>query len=310
VLIGLERPDDAGAYRLGPDLAIVQTVDFFTPIVDDPYDFGRIAAVNALSDVYAMGARPITALNLAAFPAGDDPGPAVLARILQGGLDVLTDAGVALLGGHTIDDPEPKYGLAVTGIAHPERIRTKGGARAGDRLLLTKPIGIGAATTALKQGRLTAAEIAALTALMLRRNDQLESVQSDGVHAVTDVTGFGLLGHLLEMVRASGVGARIKADRVPVVAMAPALVRSGVVPGGSRKNLAFVRPHLRPAAGVDDADLQLLADAVTSGGLLLAVQSEAVSAVAEGLKAEGAVLVAEIGEITATAAGPEIAIDP
>ena len=307
--MGLEHPDDAGVYRLSPDHALVQTVDFFTPIVDDPYDFGRIAAVNALSDVYAMGARPITALNLAAFPAGDDPGPKVLARILQGGLDVLTAAGVALLGGHTIDDPEPKFGLAVTGLVHPDRIRTKGGARPGDRLLLTKPIGIGAATTALKQGRLDSAEVAAVTALMLRPNDQLGAIQSDGVHAATDVTGFGLLGHLLEMVRASGVGARIVLGRVPVLPGAPALVAAGVLPGGSRKNLAFVRPHLRVAEGVGEPALQLLADAVTSGGLLLAVAAAEADEVSRRLEAEGAVLAREIGEVTRDGAGT-IRVDP
>jgi selenide,water dikinase len=286
-------------YRLAPDLCLVQTVDFFTPIVDDPYDFGRIAAVNALSDVYAMGGRPVSAVNLAAFPHGDDPGPAVLARILQGGLDALTAAGVALLGGHTIDDAEPKFGLAVTGIARPEEIRTKAGARPGDRLLLTKPIGVGAYTTALKRGRLDDAEVAAVTALMLRPNDQLDVIRSLAVHAATDVTGFGLLGHLLEVCRRSGTGARLSAGAVPSLPRAEALVADGVVPDGSRSNLAHVRPFLRVSPDVGASRLQLLADAVTSGGLLLTIAPDAAQAVAARLVALGAVVAADVGEVVA-----------
>ena len=302
-MVGLEHPDDAGVLCLTPDVTIVQTVDFFTPIVDDPYDFGRIAAVNAISDIYAMGARPVSALNLAAFPGGDDPGPEVLAAILQGGLDVLTAQGAVLLGGHTIDDPEPKYGLAVTGVVRPEAIRTKGGARAGDRLLLTKPIGVGAMTTALKQERLEPAQIARVTALMLRPNDQLGALASPAVHAVTDVSGFGLLGHLLEMLRASGRSARLSLAAIPVLAEARAFVRAGIVPGGSRKNLAFVRSHLRDADGIDEDDLQLLSDAMTSGGLLLAVDPTGEAAVCDRLLAEGAAVAAVIGEVTDEEAG-------
>ena len=303
MLIGLAAPDDAGVYRIAPDLALVQTVDFFTPVVDDPYTFGRIAAVNALSDVYAMGARPVTALNVAAFPSGDDPGPAVFARILQGGLDVLSEAGVALLGGHTVDDPEPKYGLAVTGLVHPAQLRTKGGARAGDRLLLTKPIGIGALTTAMKRDLLAPSEADAVIACMLRLNSQTAALADPAVHAVTDVTGFGLLGHLLEVTQASGLGAQIHLAGVPVLDGAHGLVVQGIVPAGSRKNLAYVRPHIVADPAVGESDLQLLADAVTSGGLLVAVASDGAERVAAALRAEGAMVAQDIGRIEEAAAG-------
>jgi selenide,water dikinase len=309
VLVGLDHPDDAGVYLLGDDLALVQTVDFFTPVVDDPYDFGRIAAVNALSDVYAMGAQPITALNVTAYPAGADPGPEVLARILQGGLDVLTAAGVALLGGHTVDDAEPKYGMAVTGIAHPGEIRTKGGALPGDHLLLTKPIGVGAVTTALRRGLLTPDAERRVVDLMLVLNDQLVAVRHAAVHAATDVTGFGLLGHLLEVTTESGVGARIHLGRVPVLDGARAFVEADVVPAGSRKNLAYVREALDVDAAVSSVDLQLLADAVTAGGLLLAVAPSGVEAVAALLDQAGAVTVADIGEVQAAPPG-RIAVAP
>lgn len=280
----------------------MQSVDFFTPIVDDPYDFGRIAAVNALSDVYATGARPLLALNLASFPAGEDPGPAVLARILQGGLDVLTQLGVTLLGGHTVDDAEPKFGLAVTGFAHPRDIRTKAGARPGDRLLLTKPIGVGALTTALKRGMLDGAAERTVTDVMLRPNDQLTAVTHPAVHAATDVTGFGLLGHTLEVARASGVGIRLRRSAVPVLAPAPALVAADVLPAGSRRNLAYVLPYLE-APDVGRADLQLLADAVTSGGLLLAVAPDGEAEVRSLLEAGGALAAATVGEAVAAPAG-------
>lgn len=301
--------DDAGVFQLTPELALVQSVDFFTPVVDDPYTFGQIAAVNALSDVYTMGARPVCALNVAGFPSGDDPGPEVLARILQGGVDILAQCGVALLGGHTIDDPEPKYGLAVTGVVHPDKMRTKAGARSGDRLVLTKPIGIGAITTAMKRGMVTDADAHQAVLAMLRLNDQLAALAHDGVHAVTDVTGFGLVGHLLEMCRAGGVGAVLRLGDVPVLPAAPALVAQGIVPAGSRRNLAFVRPHLAVGIGVSEADLLLLADAVTSGGLLLAVDAAVTQAVCAALLAEGALMAKEIGFIVEASAAT-IRVDP
>jgi len=252
-----------------------------------------------------MGARPLTALNLVAYPGGDDPGPDVLARILQGGVDVLTDAGAALIGGHSVDDPEPKFGMAVTGVVSPDHVLTKAGARPDDVLVLTKPIGVGAATTALKRDLLGSDEIAVATGVMLRLNDQLEALADPGVHAATDVTGFGLLGHLLEVVQASGVGARIACADVPVLPFAPALVAQGIVPAGSRRNLAYVRPHLAVEPPVSEVELQMLADAVTSGGLLLCVDPDRTDAVCAALRRQGALVTAAIGRITA---GPPGAI--
>lgn len=296
VLVGTDTPDDAGVIRIAPDLALVQTVDFFTPVVDDPYDFGRIAAVNALSDVYAMGARPITALNLAAFPSTLDAG--ILGRILQGGVDILDSVGVALLGGHTVDDPEPKYGLAVTGTVHPDRILRKGGARPGDRLLLTKPIGMGVATTAIKKASLTPEELDEAVGVMLRLNDQTDALGQSGVHAVTDVTGFGLLGHLLEMLSASGATAELSFSAVPLLSFVPSLAQAGLFPAGSYRNLAHVTPHTRFSQDLDAWQRTLMADAVTSGGLLIAVAAPEASALARALMDAGALLAQEIGRIT------------
>lgn len=298
VLVGLADRDDAGVYRISPDLALVQTVDFFTPIVDDPFDFGRVAAANALSDVYAMGARPITALNLVGFRV-ETLGHAVLAEILRGGLDVCSRAGVAILGGHTIDDAEPKYGLAVTGLVHPDAIRKKAGGQPGDALLLTKPIGVGIASSALKRGLLTEEQIHEVTELMITLNDQVAALAGPEVHAVTDVTGFGLLGHALEMAVASGVSVRLFANAVPVIDWAWPLAAQGVIPGGSKRNLTHVRPRLTVDAAVAPTHVAVLADAVTSGGLLLAVDSAAADQVAAALKAQGALCAARIGELTA-----------
>ncbi len=297
MLVGTETPDDAGVFQIAPDVALVQTVDFFTPIVDDPYDFGRIAAVNALSDVYAMGARPITALNLAAFPAGMDP--AILGQILQGGVDILDSIGVALLGGHTVDDTEPKYGLAVTGLVHPNHILRKGGAEPGDHLLLTKPIGIGVATTAIKKDPLAPNELSEAISVMLKLNDQLSALSRFPVHAATDVTGFGLLGHLLEMLRASGASAELAFSRVPLLSFAPRLAQAGLFAAGSLRNLAHVAPHTRFDPDLADWERGLLADAVTSGGLLLAVPEAHAHGLSEALLEEGAWIARDIGQVRA-----------
>jgi selenide,water dikinase len=297
VLVDASKGDDAGVYAIAPDLALVQTVDYFTPVVDDPYDFGRIAAVNALSDVYAMGARPITALNLAGFPQGMDP--SILARILQGGADVLAEAGVALLGGHTVDDQEPKYGLAVTGVVHPDQLLRTEGARPGDVLLLTKPIGVGLATTALKRGLLTEEEVEEVTQVMLRRNDQVHVLHAFCVHAATDVTGFGLLGHLLEILRHSGVGAVVASGRVPVLRSARRLAHEDLFPTGSRRNAAYVAPYVDFHPHVPEPERALLSDAVTSGGLLLAVEAGQAQEVAQALREAGAVTADAIGHVVA-----------
>jgi selenide,water dikinase len=272
LLVGTATADDAGVYRLSDELALVQTVDFFTPIVDDPYDFGRIAAANALSDVYAMGGRPVTALNLVAFPL-ERLGPDVLREILRGGLEVCTEAGVALVGGHSIDDPEPKFGLAVTGVVDPAAVLSNAGGRAGDALVLTKPLGVGAISTAWKRGAAAPELLAAAVAVMTELNAAAaEAARSAGAHALTDVTGFGLLGHLHSLGRASGVAAEIDAAAVPVIPGVDALLADdGAVSGGSRRNREYADGFTRWDAGVPEWRRRLACDATTSGGLLAAV---------------------------------------
>jgi selenide,water dikinase len=272
LIVGIQGSDDAGVFRLTDDLALVQTVDFFTPIVDDAYDWGRIAAANALSDVYAMGGRPVTALQVVGWPRDVLPFD-VLADVLEGGAEVLASAGCALAGGHTIDDPEPKYGLAVTGVVHPDDLITNAGARPGDVLVLTKPIGTGLISTAIKQERASDEQAAAATATMTHLNaGAAEAMRRVGVSAATDVTGFGLLGHLMEMIRASAVSAEVDAAAVPLLPGVEDLARAGVVPGGTRRN------HDSFARTTDFGDLDgamqfVLADAQTSGGLLIAVDA-------------------------------------
>ena len=281
VLVGFEGSDDAGVYRLRDDLAIVQTVDFFTPIVDDPFAFGQIAAANALSDVYAMGAEPISALNLVAFPL-EQLGPEVLSEILRGGADTAQRAGVAIIGGHSIDDPEPKYGMAVTGIVHPDEVLTNAGGRAGDRLVLTKPLGAGAVTTALKRG-VADAPLASAVAVMIELNrDAAAAARAAGAHGMTDVTGFGLLGHLHELTLASRVAAEIEAAAVPAIDGVVALLARDderAVAGGTRRNRAHAESFTSFADGVDEARRWLACDAMTSGGLLVAVAPERAHAV-------------------------------
>ncbi len=273
VLVGFGTSDDAGVYRLRDDLAIVQTVDFFTPIVDDPFDFGRIAAANALSDIYAMGADPVAALNLVAFSL-NELGGEVLVEILRGGAAIADQAGVAVLGGHSIDDPEPKYGMAVTGVAHPDELLTNAGGRAGDALVLTKPLGAGAVSTAIKRGLSAPLEQAVQVMTELNR-EAATAARSAGAHALTDVTGFGLLGHLHELAFASGVGAELEAAAVPALAGVIELLadpEERAVAGGTRRNRAYAEQFTtfahRDTAG---ASRWLLCDAMTSGGLLAAV---------------------------------------
>ncbi len=271
VLVGFAGSDDAGVFLIAPDLALVQTVDFFTPIVDDPYDFGRIAAANALSDIYAMGGTPICALNVAAFPM-ETCGPAVLANILRGGADVAREAGVSILGGHTIKDEEPKYGMAVTGTIHPSAIVTNAGARPGDALVLTKPLGTGVLGSALKRNSVSAAEIAdAVTAMTTLNAAASRAMVAAGASAATDVTGFGLLGHAGELARASGVALRLAAGNVPVFPLARTLAARGIVPGGSRANAIEHARFTRFDVAVPAEIRILLSDAQTSGGLLIAI---------------------------------------
>ncbi len=300
LIVGHEARDDAAVYRLDDQTALVFTADFFTPIVDDPYDFGRIAAANALSDVYAMGGRPILALNIVGFPAKQLPLSA-LSDILAGGASITKQAGVVLGGGHTVDDKEPKYGLAVIGLVAPDRVTTNRGAQVGDKLVVTKPLGTGVIATAIKRGLASAALVQEAVDVMVALNDgaarAVAAIHSD-VHAVTDVTGFGLLGHLLEMLESSQVGATIEAAKVPVLASARRFAGDGVVPGGSRANLEHVRARAT-FDGVSEQTQLLLADAQTSGGLLIAVAPEKTDQLIDLLRAEETLAASIIGEIDA-----------
>lgn len=275
LLVGSATGDDAAIVRVRDDLALVQTVDFFTPLVDDPYDFGRIAAANALSDVYAMGGTPLSALNIVAFPL-ERLGGDVLAEILRGGLDVVAAAGAVVVGGHSIKDDEPKYGLAVTGTVDPRRLLTNAGGRAGDALVLTKPLGVGAIVTAAKRGAADAALVGAAVEVMVELNAAASrAALAAGAHAATDVTGFGLLGHLHHVARESGLAAEVDAAAVPAIDDLEALLADGTgVSGGSRRNAEWAASFTTFEARVPPAVRRLLCDATTSGGLLVAVAPE------------------------------------
>ena len=298
-LVGHETRDDAAVYLLSPEEAVVETVDFFTPVVDDPYWFGRIASANAFSDIWAMGARPLFALNLVGFPT-KVLSLEVLEEILRGGAETAALAGAPVLGGHSIDDPEPKYGMAVTGIVHPGRILRNVGARPGDELLLTKPLGSGILTTAIKRGTASEPQVEAVTQLMAELNRAAGEVlaASGAVSALTDVTGFGLLGHAWEMAEGSGVAIGIEAARVPVLAGVRELAAAGVVPGGSRANLEWVGPHVRFSGSVDAATRLVLADAQTNGGLLAAVRAGRLDSLLRALADRGVDAV-RVGEVRA-----------
>ena len=294
VLIGLDTPDDAGVYRLAPGIAIVQTVDFFTPIVDDPYDWGRIAAANALSDVYAMGGRPVTAMNLVGWPRALDF--AILGRVLEGGGSVCEEAGVTVIGGHSIDDPEPKYGLAVTGVVDPDHLVASRGARLDDHLVLTKPLGMGIISSGIKEGQTSPATAAEAIRVMTTLNHgAAEAMTEVGVSAATDVTGFGLAGHLLEML-GDDLGAEIDFDSIPVLLEAIELVRAGILPGGSKRNRDAMGDRVS-TGDLDDARRALLFDAQTSGGLLIAVDPAKSEALHAALADHGVSSAQTIGRI-------------
>jgi len=296
LLLGIGSDDDAAVYRLTDEVALVQTVDVFTPIVDDPFTFGAIAAANALSDVYAKGGRPLLALNIAGFPRRLPLD--LLAEILRGGAEKAQEAGVMIVGGHTIDDPEPKYGLAVTGLVHPQQFVANAGARPGDVLYLTKPLGIGVITTGIKQDKTPPAVAAEAIRVMSTLNRAAsEAMQDVGVHAATDVTGFGLLGHLHEMVEASGVGARISARAVPVLDGASALAAGGAIAGGTARNLEWLADKVRWAPAIDETLRILLADAQTSGGLLIAVAPERAETLERALSGRGVATAARVGTV-------------
>ncbi|MBN2565329.1 MAG: selenide, water dikinase SelD [Candidatus Eisenbacteria bacterium] len=300
VIVGNESADDAAVYRLTDDIAIVQTVDFFTPVVDDPYLFGAVSAANSLSDVYAMGGRPLFALNIVGFPDKRLP-ESVLQEILRGAADKAAEAGISIVGGHTVEDTEPKFGLAVTGLVHPDHVLTNAGARPGDALVLTKPLGLGIVATAVKNGTAPdgAAEEAASIMAELNRA-AAEAMLAAGAHGATDVTGFGLLGHLHEMAKASGVDVRLNASAVPVIEAARSLAAAGAVPGGTLNNLSFVEPHVDFNERVSRTDRLLLADAQTSGGLLIALPASSAEGLLDDLRERGITSAALIGSV----AGP------
>ena len=302
VIVGLDRADDAGVYKISDDLALIQTVDFFTPIVDDPYWFGQIAAANALSDVYAMGGTPKTAMNLVAFPV-KEMDLSILRQVIQGGLDKLTEAEVVLIGGHSIEDKEIKYGLSVTGIVHPARVLTKGNLRPGDQLVLTKALGSGIINTAIKAGMASGELTDRVTRLMAALNRDAADIMSNfDVRACTDVTGFGLLGHLAEMVCGSGTSARIFSDQVPLIAEALEFAAMGLIPAGAYHNREFRESMIEFGPGVARDRQDVLVDPQTSGGLLISAGSQQAESLIAALKDAGIEDAARIGEILS---GPE-----
>jgi selenide,water dikinase len=280
LLVGLDSPDDAAIWRLDDDRALVLTTDFFTPVVDDPYDYGAIAAANSLSDVYAMGGRPFLALNIAALPP--DLPAEMSAQILRGGAEKAREAGVVIAGGHTVQDKEPKYGLVVVGFVDPRRAMTKSGAQPGDRLFLTKPLGFGVTTTALKREQASPEDVAEVVQWMKRLNNTAGHLaQEFGVRAATDITGYSLLGHALEMATASDRALRIHAAAVPFVSCARKYARMGAFPGGAADNRLYFRERVTFEAALSEPDEMLLFDPQTSGGLLLCVPAERVDAFRE-----------------------------
>jgi selenide,water dikinase len=298
VLVGLERADDAGVYKVTDDIALIQTVDFFTPIVDDPYWFGQIAAANALSDVYAMGGVPKTAMNLVAFPL-KDMDMSILRQIIRGGVDKMREAGVVLVGGHSVEDKELKYGLSVTGFIHPDRILTKKDLRAGDQLVLTKPLGTGIINTAIKGGLASKDIIERVTRLMATLNREAAEIMSRyPVHGCTDITGFGLLGHMAEMVSGMPFGIRLMSRQIPMLPEAFEYAGMGLVPAGTYKNREFRKCMVDFDPSVDRLVQDILFDPQTSGGLLIGVQHDRAGDLVSELKDKGIDEAAVIGEVT------------
>jgi selenide,water dikinase len=295
--VGREAADDAAVYQVSPDLAIVQTVDYITPVVDDPYTFGAVAAANAISDIYAMGARPLFALNLVNFPVDVLP-METLGEILRGGAEKAAEAGVVIGGGHSIEDEEPKYGMTVTGVAHPEAIVRNSGAKPGDVLVLTKPLGIGIISTALRNGKASEEAVAEAVRVMTALNKGAsEAMVEVGVHAATDITGFGLLGHLREMISASGVGARIRVKDVPTIDAVWPLAEDLIAPNGTLRNRESLREVVEWGEGVDIPTQLVLCDAQTSGGLLIAVAPEQREALVAALRQQGTLAAAVVGDV-------------
>ena len=303
MLVGFEGADDAGVYRISDELAIIQTVDFFTPIVDDPFWFGQIAAANALSDVYAMGGEPKTAMNLVAFPS-DQMDMSILRAVLEGGLEKIKEAGVALLGGHSIQDKELKYGLSVTGFVHPDRVIQNKGLKPGDRLILTKPLGTGIINTAIKAGIAPAEVIESITRLMATLNrDAATVMKAYPVSACTDITGFGLLGHLAEMLANAPIGIQLESKSIPIIPEAIEYAKGGFIPGGAFKNKAFRSSLVIPAPHIDPLLIDILFDPQTSGGLLMGINKNAAADLLGALKASGVAASAIIGQVASKPVG-------
>lgn len=297
ILVGTNTADDAAVYRISDNLAIVQTVDYFTPVVDDPYTFGLITAANSLSDIYAMGAKPLFALNIVGFPS-KQLSLETLAEILKGGAAKAAEAGISVIGGHTIDDSEPKYGLVVTAVIDPKDVVTNAGAKPGDILVLTKPLGIGIITTAIKRGLVSKETTDKVIEVMSTLNKTAAEVMVEiGVNACTDVTGFGFLGHLHEMTKGSGVGARINLSRIPVLPEAWDLIDQGIAPGGTHRNLEYLQNDIIWDDTINNQSKLVLADAQTSGGLLIAVAPEKAQQLIAGLEQAKVPEVAIVGEI-------------
>ena len=298
LLVGTDHFDDAGVYRLDAETALVVTLDFFPPLVDDPYEFGRIAAANSLSDIYAMGAKPLCALNIVGFPDKDLP-VSILGEILRGGSERVTAAGAVIAGGHTVRDTEIKYGLSVTGVVHPDRVLTNGGAVVGDALVLTKPIGSGVLTSAAKNGTIPEADLAEVIDVMTDLNaGACEAMLEVGVHAVTDVTGFGLVGHAREMAGAGDVTISIDATAVPLLAQTLELAAKGILTRAHKSNLEFLGDRFE-AKNVDETLVGVLADAQTSGGLLIAVAPDRADRLIDALRARRTRAAAVVGAVTA-----------
>ncbi len=296
-MAGLETASDAGIYRLTDEIALVQSVDFFTPVVDDPYDFGQVAAANSLSDLYAMGARPLTAMNILCFPIKEEK-PEVLGEILRGGIDKIHEAGAVLVGGHSVEDSEPKYGLSVTGIVHPERFVSNAGARAGDVLVLTKPLGTGVLATAHKAGLLPQEVVERMTNVMKALNREAsEAMLETGVSAATDITGFGLVGHGLEMAEAGGCRLVFRAGKVPLIREALEFLRQGFIPEGDYEVRRYCSQKVEILPGIDRFVLDMLFDAQTSGGLLVSLPESRADAFIGALLLRGLVEVAVVGRV-------------
>ena len=299
----MERAEDAGVYKLSEELAIVQTLDFFTPVVNDPYIFGQVTAANALSDVYAMGGKPLTAMNIVCFPV-KTMDMSILKEILAGGLDKLREAGVTLVGGHSVEDQELKYGLSITGIIHPAKVILNTGARAGDKLLLTKPLGTGIINTALKGGLADEGAVSRAIECMVTLNRKASELMMEvDVHACTDVTGFGLLGHACEMIEGTDIGMVIHSATVPLLPETERYARMGLIPAGTIRNRDFRLPMIELATEISDEKLLILFDAQTSGGLLISVPGQEADMLLQRMHEEGIEEATLIGEVTAESKG-------